>query len=409
LYTPTRPAPDEELLGSLSAYPVGDSQNYFFNEAVRVGSFSRMDEIDFSPGRIARLPASAQPMPLPVSSQTEPFTNHFFYTYQGKQHSLADYLSRQRVMGLMVLKGGQRWFEAYQYQRTPSMRFLGHSFAKSMTSLAFGHALQEGIFASLDIRSDVLAPVLRGSLYGEATLRQLLHMSSGVQFDDRYDGQGDTAVFSRIAAQQGIAAAAHHLRVREIADGERFAYSSAQTSVLSLVFQSVVGEDLASFVGKQLWQAMGAESEALWLQDRFGVVRASGSFCATLADYARWGLVLANNGYRPDTGEQVFFQDYLLDATDWHKHPLACQPGMATPGLGYGLHFWTFPGHPRRFMLMGVYGQFMFVAPDLQLVMVQLGAGAEAKNADTPMAQEALALWRGLLDCPLLRVNQSDT
>ena len=409
MYTPTRPAPDEELLGSLSAYPVGNAQNYFFSEAVRVGSFSRMDEIDFSPGRIARLPASAQPMSLPVSSQTETFTNHFFYTYQGKQHSLADYLSRQRVMGLMVLQGGQRWFEAYQYKRTPSMRFLGHSFAKSMTSLAIGHALQEGIFASLDIRSDALAPVLSGSLYGEATLRQLLHMSSGVQFDDRYDGQGDTAVFSRIAAQRGIAAAAHNLRVREIADGERFAYSSAQTSVLSLVFQSVVGEDLASFVGKRLWQAMGAESEALWLQDRFGVVRASGSFCATLADYARWGVVLANNGYRPDTGQEVFSQAYLLEATDWHKHPLACQPGMATPALGYGLHFWTFPGHPRRFMLMGVYGQFMFVAPDLQLVMVQLGAGAEAKNADTLMAQEALALWRGLLDSPILRVNQSNT
>jgi CubicO group peptidase (beta-lactamase class C family) len=312
-------------------------------------------------------------------------------------------------MGLMVLQGGQRWFEAYQYKRTPSMRFLGHSFAKSMTSLAIGHALQEGIFASLDIRSDALAPVLSGSLYGEATLRQLLHMSSGVQFDDRYDGQGDTAVFSRIAAHQGIAAAAHNLRVRDIADGERFAYSSAQTSVLSLVFQSVVGEDLASFVGKRLWQAMGAESEALWLQDRFGVVRASGSFCATLADYARWGVVLANNGYRPDTGQQVFSQAYLLDATDWHKHPLACQPGTATPALGYGLHFWTFPGHPRRFMLMGVYGQFMFVAPDLQLVMVQLGAGAEAKNADTLMAQEALALWLGLLDSPMLRVNQSNT
>ncbi len=348
-------------------------------------------------------------MSLPVSSQTETFTNHFFYTYQGKQHTLADYLSRQRVMGLMVLQGGQRWFEAYQYKRTPSMRFLGHSFAKSMTSLAIGHALQEGIFASLDIRSDTLAPVLSGSLYGEATLRQLLHMSSGVQFDDRYDGQGDTAVFSRIAAQRGIAAAAHNLRVREIADGERFAYSSAQTSVLSLVFQSVAGEDLASFVGKRLWQAMGAESEALWLQDRFGVVRASGSFCATLADYARWGAVLANNGYRPDTGQEVFSQAYLLDATDCHKHPLACQPGTATPNLGYGLHFWTFPGHPRRFMLMGVYGQFMFVAPDLQLVMVQLGAGADAKNADTLMAQEALAMWRGLLDSPILRVNQSNT
>ena len=118
------------MLGSLSGYPVGDSQSYFFNEAVRVGSFSRMDEIDFSPGRIDRLQASTQVMPLPVSSQSEKFTKNFRYTCQSEQRSLADYLSRQRVMGLMVVQGGQRWFEAYQYQRTPSMRFLAHSFAK---------------------------------------------------------------------------------------------------------------------------------------------------------------------------------------------------------------------------------------------------------------------------------------
>ena len=384
-------------MGGLSAYPIGDSQSYFFNEAVRVGSFSRMQEIDFTPGRFARLQASKQVMPLPYSNQAESFTNDFRYTYQGKQHSLADYLSRQRVMGLIVLQGGQRFFEAYQYQRTPSMRFLGHSFAKSMTSLAFGFALQEGVFSSLDIRSDTLAPALKGSVYGEATLRQLLHMSSGVRFDDRYDGQGDTADFSRIAANEGIAAAAQSMQVREAADGERFAYASAQTSILSLVFQSVTGEDLATYMDKRLWQSMGAEGDALWLQDRFGVVRASGSFCATVSDYARLGVLLANDGCRPDTGQQVLPQGYLRDATDWQKHPLPCRPGIATPLLGYGLHFWTFPDQPRRFALVGVYGQFMFVAPDLQLVMVQLGAGADAKNADTDMAQEALALWRGLI------------
>jgi CubicO group peptidase (beta-lactamase class C family) len=87
----------------------------------------------------------------------------------------------------------------------------------------------------------------------------------------------------------------------------------------------------------------------------------------------------------------------LHKATDWQQHPFAFHPGVATPQLGYGLLFWTFPGRPRRFALIGVYGQFMFVAPDLQLVMVQLGAGADAKNADTNMAQEALALWRGLI------------
>ena len=401
MYIPTRPAPDEDRLGRHSGYPVGIAQNYFFDESVRVGSFSQMDEMDFSPGRMARLSASSHVMPLPVAKLSEAFTKDFRYTHKGQPFSLADYLSRQRVMGLMVVQGGQRLFEAYQYQRTPKMRFLGHSFAKSITALAFGKAWVDQSLPSLDVRADALAPALKGSVYGEASIKQLLHMSSGVKFEDRYDGQGDTAAFSRVSAEQGIAAAAQMMRQRDAADGERFAYASAQTSVLSLIFQTAMQQDLATYASQHLWQAMGAEDEALWLQDRFGVVRASGSFCATLSDYARLGVLLANDGLRPDTGQQVVSRTFLQHATDWQQHPAAFHPTVATPHLGYGLHFWTFPGRPRRFALIGVYGQFMFVAPDLQLVMVQLSAGADAKNADTDMALEAQSVWQGLIASPL--------
>jgi CubicO group peptidase (beta-lactamase class C family) len=108
-------------------------------------------------------------------------------------------------------------------------------------------------------------------------------------------------------------------------------------------------------------------------------------------------VLLAHDGLRPDTGQQVVPRAFLHQATDWQQHPAAFHPGVATPQLGYGLHCWTFPGRPRRFALIGVYGQFMFVAPDLQLVMVQLSAGADAKNADTDMALEAQSVWQGLI------------
>lgn len=403
LYTPTHPAPDEARLGRGLGYPLGDARTYFYDEAVRVGSFSRMEEMDFSPGRFARLQAAeaGNVMALPDAPQCADFLRDFWYAHQGQRRTLADYLARQRVMGLMVVQGGLRWLEAYQYGRTAEQRFLGHSLAKSITSLAFGLALHEGRLPSLEARADALAPDLRGSLYGEATLRQLLHMASGVRFEDRYDGLGDTVHFSRVAASEGIAAAARAMTQREAADGVRFSYASAQTSVLSLVFQTAVGEDLATFLGPRLWQAMGAQSDALWLQDRFGVVRASGSFCATLADYARLGVLLANDGVRPDTGQSVVPQAWLHEATDGQRHPDGFRPGHATDGAGawgYGLHFWTLPGRPRRFALMGVYGQWILVAPDLQLAMVHMGAGETASNAGTALAQEAYALWNGLTD-----------
>jgi CubicO group peptidase (beta-lactamase class C family) len=406
LLAPPHPAPDEALLGRDLGYPVGTAQTYFYDEAVRVGSFSRTHEIDFSPGRWGHLKAqaagvsdsAAPPMRLPPAPQAEAFARDFSYVLNGQRLGLADHLARQRVMGWMVLQAGQRWCEAYQYGCGPQHRFLGHSLAKSVASLAFGLALAEGRLPSLDARVDALAPAFAGTLYGQATLRHLLHMASGVRFEDRYDGLGDTAKFSRVAAQDGIAAAARCMTAREAQDGMRFSYASAQSSVLSQVFQTVVDEDLATYCGPRLWQCMGAERDALWLQDRFGVVRASGSFCATLADYARLGALLANDGARPDTGAQVLPRDWLLQATDWQRHPPAFRPGAVTPHMGYGLHFWTLPGQPRRFAMVGVYGQFIFVAPDLQLAMVQMSAGAEAKNGDTALAQEAHALWQGLID-----------
>jgi CubicO group peptidase (beta-lactamase class C family) len=399
LYKPLRPAPDEVRLGQAAAYPVGDARSYFYKESVRVGSFSRMAEIDFSPAQMAHLaPAPVdEVMPLHTAPGAEDFIQHLRYEHEGERRSLADYLARQRVMGLMVVQGQQCWLQAYQYERGPEHLFLGHSIAKSLASLAFGMALHEGHLPGLDIRADALAPALRGSVYGQATLRQLLHMGCGVRFEDRYDGLGDTIRFSRVAAEQGIAAAAHLFTDCDAPHGSRFSYASAQTSVLSLVFQTALGQSLADHLSTRLWQKMGAARNAMWLQDRFGVVRASGSFNASLQDYARLGVLLAHDGRRPDTGQVVLAPDHLREATDWARHPLAFQPGRATPHLGYGLHFWTCPGPLRRFVLVGVYGQFVFVAPDLRLVMVQMSAGANAKNADTALALEAHALWQGLL------------
>jgi CubicO group peptidase (beta-lactamase class C family) len=399
LFQAPRPAPDEARLGQAAGYPVGDARSYFYKESVRVGSFSRMADIDFSPASMARLlPASSeQVLALSDAPTAQDFAQRFRYVHEGEARSLSDYLARQRVMGLMVVQGQQCWAQAYQYERGPQHLFLGHSIAKSLASLGFGMAVREGRLPGFDVRAAALAPALEGSVYGQATLRQLLHMGSGVRFEDRYDGLGDTIRFSRMAAEQGIAAAAHLFTASDAADGARFSYASAQTSVLSLVFQSAVGESLAAYLSQRLWQPMGAEQNALWLQDRFGVVRASGSFNASLADYARLGVLLAHDGTRPDTRQSVLDPQFLLAATDWTRHPAAFQPGQATPHMGYGLHFWTFPGPLRRFAMVGVYGQFVFVAPDLRLVMVQMSAGANAKNADTALALEAHALWQGLL------------
>jgi CubicO group peptidase (beta-lactamase class C family) len=303
-------------------------------------------------------------------------------------------------MGLLMMKVGVMQVERFQYDRNAQQRFVSNSMAKSLVSLAVGIAQGEGKIASLDDRADKYAPGLAGTLYGETTIRNLLRMSSGAHFEERYDGKDDLERFARAVIQSGVEDAAKVITVRDAPQGTRFSYASAETEVLAAVLRGATGGNLSDYLSTRLWQAIGAETPALWRADRTGLERAAGNFNATLRDYGRLGVILANDGVRPDdpAHAQVIPRSYLLEATDWHQAPAAFRPQTATPYYGYGYQFWTFPGERRRFALLGVYGQMIVVDPQLKLVMVQTAANATAKAGGTSLGKEADAFWRGVVE-----------
>ncbi len=182
-----------------------------------------------------------------------------------------DYLSRQRIMGLMIIKGCVIQVERYQYERQPSHRFLSFSMAKSITSLAIGMTLQEGKIKSLDDRADLYAPKLAGTLFGEATIRNLLRMASGARYTEEYDGKDDAARFSAVVTRDGIEAAAKIITEREAPQGSRFSYGSAQTHMLAAVLRGATGLSVSEYLTPRLWQAIGAETSALWRADKTGL------------------------------------------------------------------------------------------------------------------------------------------
>jgi CubicO group peptidase (beta-lactamase class C family) len=388
-------APDEDKLGKAQGYPIGNARNWFYDEAVRVGSFSNQGEIEgIFGGKANVLAASSAPMPL-AKLDAEPRIR--WSADNGRQLSIDDYLARERVMGLLIIKDGVVQVERYQYDRTAAQRFVSNSMAKSIVSMAVGIALQDGRIASLDDRADKYATKMAGTLYGETTIRNLLRMSSGAHFEERYDGKDDLERFGRAVIRGGVEEAAKVITVRDAPQGTRFSYASAETEVLAGVLRGATGTSVSGYLGPRLWQAMGAETSALWRAERTGLERAAGNFNATLRDYGRLGIVLANDGLRPDTKQQLIPRDYLLEATDWRRAPEAFRPRTATPYYGYNYQFWTFPTDKRRFAMLGVYGQMIFVDPELKLVMVQTTANATAKAGETSLGKNADAFWRGVV------------
>src|SRR6185437_5247042 len=189
----------EDLLGKARGYPIGNARNWFFDERVRVGSFSHLDGI--LPHYT--LQRSASPLPLPKAASE----SKFLYRFDQQTYSLDDFLARQRITGLLVIKDGQIVAERYQYDRSASNRFVSHSMAKSIVSLAIGIALAERKIASLDDTIAKYEPGLSGTPYGETTIRNTLRMSSGVPFSEAYDGQDDLTRFVIDRYEHGSVAA----------------------------------------------------------------------------------------------------------------------------------------------------------------------------------------------------------
>jgi CubicO group peptidase (beta-lactamase class C family) len=382
-------APDEELLGKSKGYPVGTRSTWFFDEGTRVGSFSHLDTL--LPHHTLAKPANPQPLRRAAGEF------NVDYKFDGRVNSLDDFLAHQRVTGLVMIKDGEILAERYQYDRQPTDRLVSHSMAKSIVSLAVGIALSEGKIGSLDDRVSKYVPALAGSAYGETAIRNLLRMSSGVAFSEVYDGHDDAARFWKLRTAQGSVAALRAFTDREAEQGSRFHYASSETVVLGLLLREVTAMTLSDYVAARLWQPLGAEADATWAiaSAKDGLESAAGNFNAVLRDYGRLGVLLANDG--AVGGKQIVPKDFLLDATDWRRQPEAFAPMRATPYFGYGYQFWLFPGEKRRFALLGVYGQSIFVDPALKLVMVITAVAHNASVGKESLARERNALWRGLI------------
>jgi CubicO group peptidase (beta-lactamase class C family) len=350
-------APDEDSLGKAAGYPVGTRGSWFYDESVRVGSFSHLDGL--LPHYTLRRAASPLPLPLAASELKVE------YRFKEQTYTLDDFLQHQRVTGLLVIKDGEIQLERYQYDRKPADRFVSHSMAKSIVSIAVGMALAEGKIASLDDVVSKYEPKLAGCAYGDTSIRNVLRMSSGVPFNEVYDGKDDLTRFGNLRGSRGSIAALRAFGPREVEQGTRFHYASSETVILAVLLRAVTGTTLSEYLTERLWQPMGAEADATWIRSRDGTEVAAGSFNAILRDYGRLGVLLANDG--ADGTKQIVPKDYLLEATDWHRQPDAFAPRRATAYFGYGYQFWLFPGEKRRFALLGVYGQSIFVDPELKL------------------------------------------
>ena len=307
--------------------------------------------------------------PLPKRANTFPpirFQDH------GHSFDLYDYLAINRVAGLLVLKNGEIALEDYELGTGPETHWASFSMAKSVASTLVGAALVDGLISSLDDPVVRYVPVMRGGAYEGVSIRQVLMMSSGVRWNETYtDPRSDRRKMLELQINGKPGDLLHYMSSlpRAAAPGSVWNYSTGETFVLGAVIEGATHRPLSDYLTEKIWSQAGMEQDATWWTDGpNGMVWAGSGIGATLRDYGRFGLIVADNGLL--NGRSLVPEGWFKEAGVPHL--------IGGTTVDYGYMWWippqTDPIQSGAFEAVGIFGQHMYINSREQLVIVVLSA-----------------------------------
>jgi CubicO group peptidase (beta-lactamase class C family) len=149
--------------------------------------------------------------------------------------------------------------------------------------------------------------------------------------------------------------------------GMAWQYNNYNPLLLGLVLERATGGSVSDFMARRLWQPLGAEGDATWSLDseHSGFEKLESGVNARAVDYARFGLLLLHKGTW--NGRRIVSEKWVRVAT---RGSPALGPAYY---YGYGYFWWLDVERPGRFYALGKYGQYVYVAPDADAVVVRLG------------------------------------
>ena len=340
--------------------------------------------------------AQDSPTPLPRS----PRNDNVEYSFDGSQRTVNDWLSDAHATGLMVLHNGVAVHEQYGLGSTPETRHTSWSVGKSFVATLIAMAMQDGHIASLDQTAEMFAPQYAGTAYGQTTLRHLLMMSAGVDFNEDYNAPDSDIRRLFLGANiygQNIDGLVAQVE-RDRPAGQDLHYVSANTQVLSAVIRGIYNAPLAQVVETKIWRPLGMVGDASWNQNIQGDNGMAIGYCclnARLDDYARMGQFYLQDGVWD--GERLLPEGWVTMATRPNAPFQESGPASVYPHRGYGLHFWVPEGHDGEYFMAGVYGQYVWVDERRHIVIARTAADTAwgPRTAESISAMRALAAHYG--------------
>ena len=322
------------------------------------------------------------------------------YRFDGQQYSLAELHRRTHTTSFAVAHRGRIVAEEYPGRfASADVRFQVFSVTKSVTSLLIGIALERGEIGSLDEPVVNYCPQLRGSGYDGPRIGDLLNMSSGVgELEDWNIPGAPINRFEKAVTTGGSVLDVIRSLPVVAPPAQQFNYSTIDSHVLGWVLEAATGLTIAQNASARLWKPMGAERDGYYFltRGRPRTALGGGSLNAATRDLVRIGMLMANGGRVGS--EQIVPESWVLRSrgADVPSLEVGALGPSGYPHYGYSHQWWTLGGPHRAFAALGVHGQYLWVDPDRETVIVKTSAWNSPDDPDRD--RETVAALNAVVD-----------
>ncbi len=273
---------------------------------------------------------------------------------------------RLKSVAFLIIKDDSIRYEQYWEGYSDSSLSGSFSMAKSITSLLIGIAIDEGKIKSVDQPVGDFLPEFGQTPNSQLTIRHLLTMSSGLNWDESYSSPLSTTTEAYYG--RNLYKLVSGLKVVQ-PPGKVFDYMSGNTQLLGILLERATGKSLSAYASEKLWTPLQAMHAARWSVDRTGgIEKAYCCFNSNARDFARLGELILNQGRW--NGKQVVSSDYINASVT--AAPLVYTDGK--PNTCYGFHWWLLKYKQHQVVYArGILGQYVFIIPDVNMIVVRLG------------------------------------
>ncbi len=288
--------------------------------------------------------------------------------------------------GMLILHEGRVVYERYFGCLEEDGQHAAMSMTKSVTGLLAEILVVEGALDDTALVADII-PEIASSAFATATVRQVMDMTTGVQYSEDYSDP-DADIWRYSAAASPLPKPAGYdgpdgyweylQQVQpEGAHGEAFHYKTINSDMLGWIVARVTGRAVTELTSERLWRPMGAEQDAYQTVDGKGVPFAGGGLSAGLRDLGRLGLLILNGG---EIFGQRLFPAEVVEKIRAGGDPAKFQGFPTIPNGSYTSQWWVFHNENGAFAARGVHGQTIYVDPAAEMVIVRFASFPQAQN-----------------------------